>query len=135
MRSRLFIILLTVAVTLAVGVCPCGRALMIGRLAGALFPVAASSEPTVRGPCPACHGGDPRSDPGSPDARRCAASVAGDVPAVPVAVPAVDVTPAAFQPAALPPRLDRAVADRDRLLRPGLPPPPTLLNLACCLNT
>ena len=138
MRSRCLAILLTLAVMLAVGVCPCGRAWMAGRLVGALMPVASAAGADGRGHCPACHGGDrgsPRPDRNAPDPRLCAATVSGDVPSVPVGVPAVDVTPAIFQPVVVLALLNRVVVDRDTLLRPGLPPPPTLLNLSCCLNT
>jgi hypothetical protein len=137
-RSRLLVILLLVAVTMAVGVCPCGRALILNRLSHVISPVAAAATTAVRSRCPACHLGDRQpqgQDHDAPDARRCSDTVSGDLPAAATHAPVLDAAPAVFQPLFVDPLPHGSAARNDQSLRAGLPPPPTLLSLSCSLTT
>ena len=133
--TRVFTIFLTLAVAFAVGVCPCGRE----RLAQKLLGMSASTERSnivQQACCPICHKENSRqdSDGNRPHLDRCAQMVSGEMPSQYVTAPAPDLSLnvfLSFNPlVAVAPNF----ADRPVSIPLWFPPPPTLIDLSCCLT-
>jgi hypothetical protein len=129
-------ILVALSVAFANGVCPCGLAFVVKGVAA--WHGATAEGRVVHRACPACQreGRNPDSDSGQkPNVEQCALMVSGDVPTTSsAAIPALDVVPVFFSFPVADASVPFHAFDRVGFLHSWLSPP-TLLNLACCLNT
>ena len=133
--ARLTSILVILIAALAVGMCPCGLRLVVDRAMTIVASIGPS--PTAKITCPACAGKNQssRSDHNAPDPQRCATAVTSDLPSSPTQAPIVAALPVPFELVIVVAAPVRPVCERRAFLHVGLPEPPTLLNLGCCLNT
>jgi hypothetical protein len=131
--SKLFVIVLAFAVAFAVGICPCGLALA-AEAVGSVGHVHAVAATVPH--CQNCSGGDHKSsesDQNAPDPQKCSSVVSGDLPSSPTVPAALLAIPAVVQPLPGDETVRFASVVHEETARPGLPPPPTLLNLFCSL--
>ena len=134
--ARLTSISLILIAALAVGMCPCGLRLVVDRA----MTMVASIVPgkTAKVTCPACAGKQHQpsgSDRNAPDPQRCTTAVTSDLPSSPTQAPVMAAMPVPFELLIVVADPVRPVGERGGFLHAGLPEPPTLLNLGCCLNT
>lgn len=135
MLPKPLIILLTLAVAFAVGVCPCGLELVLGRVTGAMTRIAAVKP--ARPHCSACVSEDQKSSGSEHDSRsadRCATVVSGEMPTTPDVAPIHIAVPPVVRPMILAVDVVRSTPPPEQTLCSGLPPPPTLFDLGCCLT-
>jgi hypothetical protein len=133
--AKLISIILSLVVTFAVGVCPCGLALFANHAAEVLSHRTAVASSLVA--CPACatkKSHSSNSNHNSGDSQRCASTVSGELPNFQTHAPALAALPAIMRPVAIIGTVYVPVAMFGEVEHPGLVPPPTLLNLSCCLN-
>ena len=128
-------ILLTLIVAFAVGMCPCGLRLVVDQAITTVASIVPGQ--TAKVTCPACAGKHQPSgsDHNAPDPQRCATTVTSDLPSSPTQAPVMAAMPVPFELLIVVADLVRPVGERGGFLHAGLPEPPTLLNLGCCLNT